>query len=184
MKVKEVFRNIERYKGLIQNYQDYINYYNECLTDSNKLIEYIERPTEENLNIQKTKNISAPQEKIVIKKEIAKEKVKEEIEFFRNKRNDLFNKLYILEKSLVYLKKVNQEYEFVVVCRYLEKMKWSEIELNFNNKFRSPDCAIGYNSLNTKIVQAIKLMQEYADTYPFFKIDYTEKLKRFNVELM
>ncbi len=184
MKVKEIFKNVERYKGLIQNYQDYINYYNDCLSDENKLIEYIERPSEEIMNVQKTRNITAPQEREVIKKEISREKVKEELNYYKNKRNTLFGRLYILEKSLDQLAKINNEMEYIVVCRYVDKMSWNDIEKNFNLKFRNENTSIGYNSLNTKIVKGIKIMQEYVDSYPFFKIDYSEKLERFNVSLM
>ncbi len=184
MKVKEIFKNIERYKGLIQNYQDYINYYIDCLSDENKLIEYVERPSEEIMNVQKTRNITAPQEKIIIKKEISREKVKEELNYYKNKRDTLFARLYILEKSLDHLHKIDTEMEYIVVCRYIDKMSWNDIEKNFNLKFRNVNSSIGYNSLNTKIVKGIKIMQEYADSYPFFKVDYTEKLERFNVLLM
>ena len=186
MKIKETFKNLERYKGLIQNYQDYINYYIDCLNDDNKLIEYIERPQSEILNVQKSRNITAPQEREVIKKEIGRKQAKEELEYYKGKRNDLYDKLYILEKSLEYLEKLprGEEMLYVIECRYIDRMRWSDVENNFNSRFRKDDYDIGYNSINNINSKSLKLLQEYADSYPVFKINYNEELKKINFKLI
>ena len=103
MKIKEIFKNLERFKGLIVNYQDNVNYYIDCLNSKDKLIELVERPSVEITNVQKSRNITAPQEIEIFKEEAGRAIAKRELEENKRMRNEIYDKLYVLERSLEYL---------------------------------------------------------------------------------
>lgn len=184
MKIKEIFRNLDRYKVLIRNYQDNINYYYDCLQDDEKLIDML-KTTEENLGIQKTRNLTAPQENEFLIKEISRKRAKEEIERYRIRRNELFNRLFILEKSMEYIQNLykGKELVYIVECKYMEHMNWNEVEINYNNKFKDPEKPITKNTISNMCSKAMNLMDEFAESYPKYKIDYSEKLNKLNFKI-
>lgn len=178
MKIKEIFREnkIIRYKTIVDNYNNNINYYIECLNDDEKLIELVETPCER-VFVQETKNNLAPQEKEVLKKMAAKEKVEVEIRKLKKKRNSFFAQLYIIDSAIEYLKNINKEIASVIELRYIDRLSWKDVELNFNNNIRNNIKTIGYDQLSRMAREGIEILQEYIDSFPANEIDYLATLK-------
>lgn len=176
MKIKEVLKKLKMYKELLVNYQDSINYYNECLNDNEKMIELLKRPFEK-VFVQENRNLEAPQERTLINNEKSRKKVLEEIEYYKSKRNEIFIKLYLTEKGFDFLERNNRdEGVFLIECRCIEGMNWNDIDRSFNNKFRH-EKTVGYYRMNDILQDTLKEFQEYVDSYPLNKIDFTYQFK-------
>lgn len=176
MKIKEVFKKIKMYKELLTNYQNSIDYYNECLNNNEKMIELLRKPFDK-VFVQENRQYISPQEQIYIGNEKGREIVQREIEFYRLRRNEIFLKLYLTEKGFEFLERNEQEEEkFLIECRYFEKMNWNDIDRSFNNKFRI-NKPIGYYRMNEILQRGLKEFQEYVNSYPINKIDYSYEFK-------
>ena len=174
--IKEWFKNREKYKVLIQNYNDTIAYYVDCLSSDDKIIELV-RIEEEKLAVQKSRNNISPQEVEFNLKTIGRKKAKEEIKKYRDKRNSIFRKMYLLDKSFDYLDKLNKEACFIIECRFIDKMKWNDIDINFNKKFRK-EKTIGYDRMQHLMYKGLKDIVDYVESIPINKIDYSHSFKR------
>jgi len=178
VKIKEVLKKLKMYKTLLMNYQDSINYYNECLNDDEKMIELLQKPFEK-VFVQENRINIAPQEKVVIVNEKSRKKVLEEIEYYKNKRNEIFMKLFLVEKGFEFLEENNSEEGiFLIECRCIDGMNWNDIDRSFNNKFRQRNKnTVGYYRMNDILQNTLKEFQEYIDSYPLNKIDFSYQFK-------
>ncbi len=174
--LKEWFKNIDRYRTLIQNYNDTIAYYNDCLSSDDKIIELV-KIEEEKLAVQTSRKNIAPQEIEYNLKSIGKKKAKEEVKKYTDKRNSLYRKMYLMDKALDYLDEINQEASFIIECNLIDKMKWKDIDISFNNKFRR-EKTIGYDRMQHLMYDGLKYMIEYILSIPYNKIDYSHEFKR------
>lgn len=176
MKIKEILKKINMYKELLMNYQDSINYYNECLNNDEKMVDLLKRPFDK-VFVQESRNNIAPQEKVIITNEKSRKKVLEEIEYYKNKRNEIFIKLFLVEKGFEFLERSNSEEGiFLIECRYFEGMNWNDIDRSFNNKFRH-EKMVGYYRMSDILQNTLKEFQEYIDSYPLNKIDFSYQFK-------
>lgn len=174
--IKEWLNNREKYKILIQNYNDTIAYYEDCLGSDDKIIELV-KIEEEKLTVQKSRNNISPQEVEFNLKCVGRKKAKEEIKKYRDKRNSIFRKMYLLDKSFDYLDKLNKEACFIIECRLIYKMKWNDIDISFNNKFRK-EKTIGYDRMQHLMYKGLKEIVDYVESVPITKIDYLHVFKR------
>lgn len=143
--LKEWFRNIKKYKTLIQNYNDTIAYYKDCLNSDEKCIELV-KVQEERLPVQTSRKNISPQEIEHTLKTVGIKRAKEEIRKYTDKRNSIYRKMYLMDKAFEYLEEINKEASFIIECSLVNRMSWKEIDLNFNMKFRN-EKTIGENRM-------------------------------------
>lgn len=174
--LKEWFKNIDRYRTLIQNYNDTIAYYNDCLSSDDKIIELV-KIEEEKLAVQTSRKNIAPQEIEYNLKSIGKKKAKEEIKKYTDKRNSLYRRMYLMDKAFEYLEQVNEEVAYIIECKFVCKLSWNDVEINFNKKYRK-DKIIGYDYLRHLVPYGLKIMIEYINSIPWNKINYLHEFKK------
>ena len=44
--------------------------------------------------------------------------------------------MYLMDKAFEYLEEINKEACFIIECNFINKMKWKDIDINFNKYFR------------------------------------------------
>lgn len=173
--LKEWFKKIPKYKKLIGNYKDCIAYYKDCLNSEDKLMELV-RVEEEKLAVQRSRTGTAPQAVIYDLKCYGRKKAEEEIQKYKNKRNSLYRKLYLLDKSLEYIEEISKEKAYIIECKYISNLDWNNVEINFNNRFRKYK-TLGGDRIRHIASDGLKEMVEYIDSIPADKIDYSHTFK-------
>ena len=174
--LKEWFRNIKKYKTLIQNYNDTIAYYKDCLNSDEKCIELV-KVQEERLPVQTSRKYISPQEIEHTLKTVGIKRAKEEIRKYTDKRNSIYRKMYLMDKAFEYLEEINKEASFIIECSLVNRMSWKEIDLNFNMKFRN-EKTIGENRMRHLLGEGLIDMIEYIDSIPANKINYSHIFKK------
>lgn len=174
--LREWFKNIKRYKTLIQNYNDTIAYYKDCLSSEEKCIELV-KIEEERLPVQRSRKNIAPQEIEHTLKTIGIKRAKEEIRKYTDKRNSIYRKMYLMDKAFEYLEEINKEASFIIECSLVSRMNWKEIDLNFNMKFRN-EKTIGENRMRHLLGEGLIDMIEYIDSIPANKINYSHIFRK------
>lgn len=174
--LKEWFKRVPMYKTLIQNYNDTISYYRDCLSSDEWCIELV-KIQEEKLAVQTSRKNLAPQAIEFDLKNIGKKKAKEEIQKYTDKRNSIYRKMYLLDKAFEYLESIDPERAYVIECKFINKLSWNDTEINFNNKYRI-EKMVGYDYLRHLIPGGLEYMIEYINSIPWNKINYFHKFKK------
>ena len=174
--LKEWFKNIKSYKTLFQNYSDTIAYYEDCLSSDEKMIELV-KIEEEKLAVQVSRKNIAPQEIEYNLKLLGIKEAKEKIKMYRDKRNSIYRKMYLMDKAFEYLEQVNEEVAYVIECKFICNLSWNDVEINFNKKYRK-DKIIGYDYLRHLVSDGLKSMIEYINSIPWNKINYLHEFKK------
>lgn len=182
--LKEWLKNRKRYHELIQNYNDSIAYYQDCLSSKDKLIELV-RVNEERVAVQTSRKNIAPQEVILHLETLGRKEAKTEIKRYKDLRNSIYAKMYLLDKGFTYLENVNQECLYIVECKYIDNMDWNNVEINYNKKYRTEN-TIGQERIRQIADKGIKDIVNYIDTIPRNNIDYTYEFnkKYFEVSII
>lgn len=181
--LREWFRNIKKYQILIQNYNDTIAYYKDCLNSEDKIIELV-RIQEERLAVQSSRKNIAPQEVEHNLKAIGVKKAKEELKKYIDKRNSIYRKMYLMDKALGYLEEINKEAGYIIECRLIYKMSWNDTEINFNAKFRKENI-IGYDRMRHYMGEGLIDMIDYINSIPPNEINFMHQFakKYLNVSI-
>lgn len=174
--LKEWLKNREKYKILIQNYNDTIAYYEDCLTSKDEIIELV-KACDEKVIVQKNIKNIAPQEVEFYLTTIGIKRAKEEIKKYKDKRNTIFRKMYLLDKAFDYLDILNKEACFIIECRLVDGMNWNNIDISFNEKFRTIK-TIGYDRMRHLMYEGLRSIIDYIESIPSNRINYFHNFKR------
>lgn len=174
--LKDWLKNREKYKILIQNYNDTIAYYEDCLTSKDEIIELV-KACDEKVIVQKNIKNIAPQEVEFYLTTIGIKRAKEEIKKYKDKRNTIFRKMYLLDKAFDYLDKLNKEACFIIECRLVDGMNWNNIDISFNEKFRTIK-TIGYDRMRHLMYEGLRSIIDYIESIPSNRINYFHNFKR------
>lgn len=135
MNVEKALKELKENKGKIQISKERCTYWQKCLdemTDEEIASEFIyESPS--TYGMPKAQNNSSPVENKVIKQIVTREMVKQWIKDDQSRIRPLELEVKQIDIALGSL---TEEEHFVIECKCIDRWKWRQVEIAFNERYR------------------------------------------------
>ncbi len=162
MDINKALKDLKKNKGKIETTEERCNYWQECLdtmSDDEIAREFIYQQLD-TYGMPKAKNNNSPVEKEVVMHEVTRETVKQWIKDDLSRIRPIKQEVKQIEIALGSL---TEEENYVIDCKCIDNWKWVQVEISFNEKFRSKD-KITIEQLRKIKLKAIEKMNEIVNT--------------------
>lgn len=159
MTIEQALKDYKKNIGKIETAEERIKYWQFCLdtmTDEEIASEFIYTEND-TYGMPKTKNNDSPVENEVIIHEVTRDMVKQWIKDDQSRIRPLKHQVKQIEIALGSL---TEEENYVIECKCIDNWKWIQVEIGFNEKYRSKDDGITTEQLKNIKTKGLKKMEE------------------------
>lgn len=158
MNVEKALRNYKKNKGKIEATEERDKHWQYCLdtmSDEEIASEFIyEKP--DTYGMPKAKNNESPVETEIVIKEVTREMIKQWIEDDKSRIRPIQHEIKLIDIALGSL---TEEENYVIECKCIDKWKWAQVEIGFNDKYRNEN-GVTIERLKDIKEEALKKMNE------------------------
>lgn len=158
MNIEKALKDYNVKKGKIGTIKERCEYWQYCLdtmSDDQIAKEFVYESTD-TYGMPKAKNNNSPVETTIVTKEVTRNMVKQWIKDDQSRMRPLEHEIKQIEIALGSL---TEEENYVIECKCIDRWKWRQVEIGFNEKFRN-EKAITEEQLKKKKKEALKKMEE------------------------
>lgn len=158
MNIEKALKEYKTKKGKVETIRERCEYWQYCLdtmSEDEIAKEFIFESTD-TYGMPKAKNNNSPVEKTIVTKEVTREMVKQWIRDDKSRARPLEHEVKQIEIALGSL---TEEENYIIECKCIDRWKWRQVEISFNEKFRNKK-EITEEQLKKKKIEAIKKMEE------------------------
>lgn len=162
MNIEKALKEYKKNKGKIEATEERDKHWQYCLdtmSDEEIASEFVYEK-QDTYGMPKTKNNKSPVETEVIVREVTREMIKQWIKDDQSRIRPLKQEVKQIEIALGSL---TEEENYVITCKSIDNWKWMQVEIGFNEKFRSED-KITIDRLKRIKIQSLKKMEEIINT--------------------
>ncbi len=162
MNIEKALKEYKKNKGKIETAEERCKYWQYCLntmTDDEIKAEFVYNENDL-YGMPKARNNNSPVENTIITKEVTRDMVKQWIKDDQSRIRPLKQEVKQIEIALGSL---TEEENYVITCKSIDNWKWIQVEIGFNDKFRSED-KITIDRLKRIKIQSLKKMEEIINT--------------------
>lgn len=162
MNIEKALRDYKKNKGKIETTEERDQYWQYCLdtmTDEEIVSEFIYEKAD-TYGMPKAKNKESPVENTVIVHEVTRKIVKQWIKDDISRMRPLKHQVKQIEIALGSL---TEEENYIIECKCIDKWKWLQVEIGFNEKFRNEN-EIKIEQLKKIKIKALEKMEEIINT--------------------
>lgn len=158
MNIERALREYKKNKGKIETTEERCKYWKYCLdtmSDDEIASEFVDEKLD-TYGMPKAKNNNSPVERIIIHKEVTRDMVKQWIKDDKSRIRPIKHEVKQIEIALGSL---TEEENYIIECKCIDKWKWTQVEISFNEKFRNKR-EITEEQLKKIKIEALKKMEE------------------------
>ena len=158
MNIERALRDYKKNKGKIETTEERCKYWQYCLdtmSDDEIASEFVDEKLD-TYGMPKAKNNNSPVETIIIHKEVTRDMVKQWIKDDKSRIMPIKHEIKQIEIALGSL---TEEEDYIIECKCIDRWKWIQVEISFNEKFRNKR-EITEEQLKKKKIEALKKMEE------------------------
>lgn len=162
MDINKALRDYKKNKGKIETTEERCRYWQECLdtmSDDEIATEFVYTQPD-TYGMPKAKNNDSPVEKEVVIHEVTRAMVKQWIRDDQSRIRPIKQEVKQIEIAMGSL---TEEENYVIDCKCIDKWKWFQVEISFNEKFRNAR-QITTELLKKIKIEALKKMDEIINT--------------------
>lgn len=162
MDINKALRDYKKNKGKIETTEERCRYWQECLdtmSDDEIAREFIY--TQPDIyGMPKARNNDSPVETEIVIHEVTREMVKQWIKDDQSRIRPLKQEIKQIE---IVMGSLTEEENYIIDCKCIDKWKWIQVEIGFNEKFRNTK-QITTEQLKKIKIEALKKMNEIINT--------------------
>lgn len=158
MNIEKELKDYKTKKGKIETIKERCKYWQYCLdtmSDDEIAKEFIYESTD-TYGMPKAKNNNSPVETTLIVREVTRDMVKQWIKDDQSRIRPLE---YEVKQIEIALGSLTEEENYIVECKCIDRWKWIQVEIGFNEKFRNKR-EITQEQLKKIKIKAIKKIEE------------------------
>lgn len=158
MNIEKALKDYKTKKGKIETIKERCRYWQYCLdtmSDDEIAKEFVYESAD-TYGMPKARNNNSPVETTIVVKEVTRDMVKQWIKDDQSRMKPLEHEVKQIEIALGSL---TEEENYIIDCKCIDRWKWRQVEIGFNDKFR-PEKEITEEQLKKKKKEAIKKMEE------------------------
>lgn len=162
MDIKKALKDYKKNKGKIEITEERCQYWQECLDtmSDEEIAKEFEFFSSSTFGMPKAKNNTSPIEQEIVIKEVTREIVKQWIKDDRSRMTPLKFEVKQIEIALGSL---TEEENYIIETKCIDKWKWKQVEIGFNEKFREKQ-EITEEQLKKKKIEALNKIDEIINT--------------------
>lgn len=158
MNIEEALKNLKENKGKIATTEERIKYWQFCLdtmTDEEIAKEFIDTQPD-TYGMPKARTNQSPVEREIVFHEVTRDMVKQWIEDDKSRIRPIEHEVKQIEIALGSL---TEEENFIIECKCIDKWTWTQVEIAFNRKFKTPKTEIQESRLKQIKTDILKKMK-------------------------